>query len=107
MDSTSSKAGMHRRPTTRPLPSEELDNISRSRSRHAALSNKGPDAFDKPGPNGTYHLPSHYSDLRQLEPEEDLIQFDSRPPTPHTQPNRFDIPVRSPFNVDSSKDQAQ
>jgi len=31
-------------------------------------------------------LSSHYNDLRQLEPEEDLlIQIDSRPPTPPIQ----------------------
>lgn len=38
-------------------------------------------------------LSSHYNDLRQLEPEEDLIQLESRPPTPRVQSHNLDTPV--------------
>ena len=36
---------------------------------------------------------SHYHDLRQLVPEEDLIDLDSGPPTPQSQTGYFDVPT--------------
>lgn len=56
------------------LSSQELASVS------------GGDEFSKPTAN-THHRPpnSHYHELRQLEPEEDLIQLASRPPTPRMQ----------------------
>ena len=40
------------------------------------------DTLLKPPPNSNYQASSHYHDLRQLEPEDDLIQLASRPATP-------------------------
>ena len=87
------------------LPSDELKTLVSSSSRHVPTSNKGSDACKKPGASSTSHIPSHYYELHQLNPEEDLIRLDSRPPTLYTQPNRLDILVRSPSNVESSREQ--
>ncbi len=47
----------------------------------------------KPSTSNVPGISSHYNDLCQLEPEEDLIQFESRPPTPRIQSNNLDAPV--------------
>ena len=91
MDSSKSEADLRRRRTSRRLSCDEPRNLQDSR----------------PGPSTTYHVPNHYYELRQLEPEDDLIDFSSPPATPPTQPNPVNILVDDPSNVDSSKKQAQ
>ena len=91
MDSSNSEADLRRRPTSRRLLCDEPRDLQNSR----------------PGPSTIYHVPSHYHELRQLEPEEDLIEFRSRPVTPHTQPNPVNILVDESSNVDTSKNQLQ
>ncbi len=46
-----------------------------------------------PSPHRT---PSHYHELRQLEPQEDLIQLASRPPTPRIQTKQSDPEIGEP-----------
>ena len=91
MDSSSAEADFRRRPTSRCLFYDEPRNPQNSR----------------PGPSTTYPVPSHYHELRQLEPEEDLMEFPSRPATPYTQHNPVNISVDDQSNVDSSKNQSQ
>ena len=43
------------------------------------------DALLKPLPFHPQRASSHYHDLSQLQPEDDLIQLSSRPPTPRIQ----------------------
>jgi hypothetical protein len=53
-------------------------------------------------PDNSYYASSHYYDLRQLQPEDDLIQFPSRPPTPRIETRNAE-PVASgprPTGVD-------
>ena len=95
MNCSNLEGDLRRRPTSRRLPSDELRDLVSSRPREVTLGNTGLDAFPKSGPSSTNHIPSHYYDLRQLQAEEDLIQFNSRPPTPQTQSNPFDASVRN------------
>ena len=97
MDSSDTEAGTRQRFTSSRLPSDELQPLVNSRPRHVRFSKKGPNAFNQSNLSDTTQLPSHYHDLRQLEPEgDDLIQFDSRPLMTHTQLNRLDTSVGSP-----------
>lgn len=108
MDSSLAEAGLRRQPTSHRLPSDGPRNVMSSLSPNVPLSNRDLDAFMKPAPSNTSHIPSHYHELRQLETtEEDLIQFTSRPPTPHAQPNAFEKSAPSPSSCDASKDQPQ
>ena len=84
-----------------------LNCIASSGSQRVSINDKGSNALKKPGASSTSHIPSHYYELQQLKPEEDLIQFDSRPPTPNTQPSRLDASVRSPSNAGSSREQSR
>ena len=49
-----------------------------------------PSNYLKPALNPNPSSTNHYLDLLQLEPEEDLIQLNSRPPTPHIGPDQVD-----------------
>ena len=82
MDSSNSEVYFRRRVNSRRLLCDEPRNLQNSR----------------PGPSTIHHVPSHYDELRQLEPEEDLMDFPSRPATPHTQPNSVNILVDDPSN---------
>ena len=42
--------------------------------------------------SSAHPMNSHYHDLRQLEPEEDLIELSSRPPTPQRHTERSEVP---------------
>ena len=63
-----------------------------------------PQRNNKPGTSSTTPIPSHYHDLRQLEPEEDLIQMTSGPPSPQILTEHFDASAhrlgRSPSESD-------
>ena len=65
----------------------------------------------RPAINSSHPVSSHYYDLRQLEPEEDLIDFNSRPPTPQKQADHFDTPGyrsgRNPFGRDHGSKRCQ
>ena len=59
------------------------------------------DAPLKPLPLHPQRVSSHYHDLSQLQPEDDLIQLSSRPPTPRIQtenelPNAGDLRPSGP-----------
>lgn len=100
--------GIARGPFSRRLLPDEPKTLMSSHCRHVPPREKVPNAAIKPGPSSTSQIHSHIHELRQLEPEEeDLIQFNSRPPTPHTQPHRLDVAVRSPSDVDSGSVQPQ
>lgn len=47
----------------------------------------------KPGISLKTPLSSHYYDLRQLQPEEDLIELNDEPPTPQTQTEHSNLPL--------------
>ena len=118
MDSSESEAGGTRgyvphEPLNHRLQSHEPDTLLGSTARTIHLSSTGPnayfnrggpDAVVELGPSSTGHILSHCDELRQLD-YGDLIQLNSRPPTPHLQHNCFDIPVRSPSAVNPVRDQ--
>ena len=54
------------------------------------VQNIPPSSYLKPAPNPSPSSTNHYLDLLQLEPEEDLIQLNSRPPTPHVESDQVD-----------------
>ena len=94
------------------LQSHEPDTLLGSNARttpptntgpNAYFNRGGPDAVVELGPNSTGHIVSHCDELRQLD-SGDLIQFNSRPPTPNLQRNCFDIPVRRPSAVNPVRD---
>lgn len=64
-----------------------------------SLTKSGSDAHLMPNSNrnhptgSTTPFNSHYHDLRQLEPEEDLIELNPGPPIPQTQTEDIDVPV--------------
>lgn len=69
---------------------------SNSRYPHLASSmQSGSDAYLNRNPEISSTTPSnsHFHDLRQLEPEENLIELGSGPPTPQTQNEYFDVPT--------------
>ena len=54
------------------------------------VQNIPPSSHLKPAFNPSASSTNHYLDLLQLEPEEDLIQLNSRPPTPHLELDQLD-----------------
>lgn len=54
------------------------------------VQNIPPSSYLKPALNPSLSSTNYYLDLLQLEPEEDLIQLNSRPPTPHVGPDQVD-----------------
>lgn len=73
-----------------------------SQSQYNPSSSKR-DAVLSPSTRRAPQASSHYHDLRQLQPEEDLIQLTSAPPTPHIELSDFDalaIHVGNPTGAD-------
>ncbi len=69
-------------------------NMSSRYSHIASLMETGSNAHLKPSAvSSTTPINSHFHDLRQLEPEEDLIELDSEPPTPQIKTEHLDVPV--------------
>ena len=106
MDSSKSEAGgtrgyVPREPLNHRLQSHGSDTLSGSNARTIPLRSTGPNTyFNRGGPDAlvelgsssTDHILSHCDELRQLD-SGDLIQLNSRPPTPP------DVQVRRPSAV--------